>query len=134
LEFDVTPRAEISIRVQTMLRIPSCNSAPELDLIWVKRRRYSRMHPEPADVLLLVEVAESTIAEDRGEKQEKQELYAEAMIAEYWIVNLLNRTIEVYRNSTGGAYQWSRVFGAGEAMAPLALPQASLPVNYLCVE
>jgi Uma2 family endonuclease len=129
--YDVTPRGEISIRVQTTLRIPSCNSAPQPDLIWVKRRRYSRKHPEAADVLLLVEVAESTLAEDRGDKQE---LYAEAMIAEYWIVNLLNRTIEVYRNPTGGAYQWAQVFGAGEAVAPLALPQASLPVNYLFVE
>jgi Uma2 family endonuclease len=125
--YDVAPRREIAIRVQTTLRIPSCNSAPEPDLIWVHRRKYSRKHPEPADVLLLVEVAESSLGEDRGEKLE---LYAEALIAEYWIVNLLGRSIEVYRQPNGKLYHWCQTFGAGEIVAPLALPNAKLSVDY----
>jgi Uma2 family endonuclease len=111
-----------------MLRMPQQNSAPEPDLIWVRRRNYSQKHPEPADVLLLVEVAESSLAEDRGEKRE---LYAEAGVADYWIVNLLNRSIEVYRASAGSTYTWAKTFGAGEKVSPLCLARAGLSVDFL---
>jgi Uma2 family endonuclease len=126
--YEVTPRNEIAIRVQTTLRIPSCNSAPEPDLVWVRRKKYFRRHPESADVLLLVEVAETSLAEDRGEKLE---LYAEALIPDYWIVNLLDRTIEVYRQPENNGYLWSQVFGAGDVVSPLTLQHVTLPVDYL---
>jgi Uma2 family endonuclease len=126
--YDVAPRTQISIRVQTTLRIPEFNCAPEPDLLWVRRRRYSRKHPEPADVLLLAEVAESSLGEDRGEKRD---LYARAMIAEYWIVNLVDNTVEVYRERDGVSYQWSRIFRRGDAVTPLSLPNASLLVSEL---
>lgn len=129
--YDVTPREEIAIRVQTTLRIPNSNSAPEPDLLWVKRRKYSRKHPEPADVLLIVEVAESSLAEDRGEKLE---LYAEAGIVEYWIANLVDRTIEVYRQPTGSAYPPPQVFGPGQVVTPLATPAARLAVSDIFAE
>jgi Uma2 family endonuclease len=128
--YEVTPRNQIAIRVQTTLRIPTCNSAPEPDLVWVRRKRYLRRHPESADVMLLVEVAESTLVEDRGEKRD---LYAEAQIPDYWIVNLVNRTVEVYRQPENNAFQWSRVFGSGEIVTPLCLPHATLAVDYLFV-
>ncbi len=124
--YDVVPRSQVAIRVQTTLRIPASNSAPEPDLIWVRRRNYSRKHPEPADMLLLIEVAESSLAEDRGEKLH---LYAESMIVDYWIVNLIDRTIEVYRQPHDGAYQRSNVHGAGSALSPLALPDISLTID-----
>ena len=126
--YDVTPRKEIAIRVQTTLRIPLQNSAPEPDLIWVRRRRYAQKHPEPSDVLLLIEVSESTLAEDRTEKLE---LYAEAGVQEYWIANLIDWTIEVYRQPSGQSYSWSKVFGAGTSVAPLSLPTASLAIDDL---
>jgi Uma2 family endonuclease len=126
--YDVAPRKQISIRVQTTLRIPKFNSAPEPALLWVRRRNYSRRHPEPVDVLLLAEVAESSLGEDRGEKRD---LYARSMIADYWIINLVDNTIEVYRQSDGVSYQWTQVFGRGECVAPLAVPTASLSVNQL---
>jgi Uma2 family endonuclease len=129
--YEVTPRNQIAIRVQTTLRIPLCNSAPEPDLIWVRRRDYSQKHPEPADVLLLVEVADTSLAEDRGEKRE---LYAEASIADYWIVNLIDQTIEVYRQPAGNTYQYSGVFLPGDAVSPLALPNATFAVCDLFAE
>jgi Uma2 family endonuclease len=79
-------------------------------------------------VLLLVEVPESSLAEDRGEKRE---LYAEALIGDYWIVNLLDRTIEIYRQPSNGVYLWTQVFGPGEVATPLALPDEALAVDYL---
>src|SRR6185369_10948501 len=119
----VAPRKEIAIRVQTTLRMPQQNSAPEPDLVWVRRRNYSQKHPEPSDVLLVVEVAESSLAEDRGEKLR---LYAEAGIADYWIVNLIDSTIEIFRQPIGGSYAWSATLATGETVAPLCLPGANL--------
>jgi Uma2 family endonuclease len=124
--YDVTPRNEIAIRVQTTLRMPLCNSAPEPDLIWVRRGNYSQKHPEPRDVLLLIEVAESTLDDDRGEKLE---LYAEASIADYWLVNLRDYSIEVYRQPEGRAYCSCQQHGAGTIIRPLALPEAKLAID-----
>lgn len=124
--YKVAPANEIAIRVQTTVRIPQLVSAPEPDLVWVRRRSYARQHPEPSDVLLLVEVAESSLAADRGWKLE---LYAEAGIREYWIANLIDFTIEVYREPVGQSYSQLVTFGAGAFVSPLAVPTASLSVD-----
>jgi Uma2 family endonuclease len=126
--YDVAPRKRIQVRVQSTLRMPQTNSAPEPDLLWVTQKDYSRNHPEPRDVHLLVEVSETSIRDDRGEKRD---LYAEAMIPDYWIVNLVNRTIEVYRQPDGREYQWSEVFGVGASVWPLILSEARLEVASL---
>jgi Uma2 family endonuclease len=124
--YEVAPRKDVSIRVQTTLRMPLQNSAPEPDLIWVRRRNYSRQHPEPADVLLLVEVAESSLSEDPGEKLA---MYARAGIADYWIVNLVDSVVEVYRRPSGQAYLSTEKFESGEHVSPIALLAARLEVG-----
>lgn len=126
--YEVTPRREIAIRVQTSLRIPLCNSEPEPELLWVRRGDYKRQHPEPSDVLLLIEVAESSLIEDRGEKRI---LYAEAGVRDYWIVNLIDQTIELYRQPNGSTYLWTKSFVLGESVSPLVLPNVALAVEYL---
>ena len=126
--YDVVPRKEMAIRVQTTLRMPLLNSAPEPDLLWVRRRSYSQRHPEPTDVMLLVEVSESTLADDRGVKLQ---LYAQAGIQDYWIANLLTHTVEVYRQPVGTNYCWSQTFDTGQSISPLALPTATLAINYI---
>jgi Uma2 family endonuclease len=124
--YEVTPRKEIAVRVQTTLRIPQQNSAPEPDIIWVRRRSYAQKHPEPADVLLVIEVAESSLADDRGEKLE---LYALSGIQEYWIANILDRTIEVYRNPSGTAFANAQIYAPGQIISPIAVPAARLGVS-----
>lgn len=128
--YEVIPRGRFTVRVQATLRIPAANSAPQPDVFWVTRKKYTRKHPEPADVHLLIEVSESSMTDDRGEKRD---LYAEAMIGDYWIVNIKAQSIEVYRQPDGRAYQWSQTFGVGEFVSPLALPEAKLDVGSLFV-
>jgi Uma2 family endonuclease len=113
----------IMIGVQTALRIPVNNSEPEPDLAWMVRKEYSQHHPEPADVLLVVEVADSSLQADRTDKLA---IYAEAGIADYWIVNLIDRQIEVYRQPHGRSYQEKTVHGKSQAVFPLALPAAEI--------
>ena len=62
LSFDLLSADRAAIRVQGMLSLPAVESAPEPDMIWLVPRDYSRRHPFPEDVLLLIEVAESSLA------------------------------------------------------------------------
>ena len=84
--------------------------------------------PRPADVLLLVEVSNSTLSYDRNTKSR---LYAESNIADYWIVNLQNRTLEVRRQPEGGQYASLRVYREADAVAPLAAPSSPVRVSDL---
>src|SRR5215212_5478390 len=124
--YEVAPRKDFAIRVQTTLRMPLQNSAPEPDLIWVRRRSYAKQHPQSSDVLLLIEVAESSLNEDRCEKLE---IYAEAGIADYWIANLIDFSVEVYRQPSGRGYLSMEKFSGGDAISPLALPTAQLAIE-----
>ena len=63
---------------------------------------YGERHPGPEDVALLVEVADSSLQYDRGTKKR---VYARANVQVYWIVNLIDRQIEVYTEPTGPADQ-----------------------------
>jgi Uma2 family endonuclease len=66
-----------------------------------------------------------------GIRGEKRDVYAKAMIPDYWIVNILNRTIEIYRQPDGRAYHWSQVFGVEDTVSPLVLPEAKLKIDDL---
>ena len=75
------PEGKVWVRVQNSIGLPSLESAPEPDIAWVARRDYSHGRPTAEDVLLIVEVAESSLAYDCGEKAE---LYAQAGIADLY--------------------------------------------------
>lgn len=85
------------------IRLPHSNSRPEPDIAILKWRDdiYKGKQPAAEDVLLLVEVAKSTIKYDKGEKLA---LYAEAGIPEYWVVNVVQGVIEVYTQPSEGKY------------------------------
>jgi len=75
--------------------ILSDSSEPEPDLVIVQNRPddYLRQHPSPSDVLLLIEIADSSLKYDQ---QEKLSVYAEAGISDYWIFNLVDNYLECY--------------------------------------
>jgi Uma2 family endonuclease len=80
--------------------IATIDSLPEPDVALIRGapRDYLGRRPTPADVALVVEVADSSLEQDRGLKKR---LYARAGIVIYWIVNLVDRQIEVYTDPTG---------------------------------
>ena len=126
------PKRKLWVRVQNSVGIPELDSAPEPDIAWVVRRDYSKSRPTGADVLLMVEVAETSLQYDRGEKAD---LYAAARIQDYWIVNLVEHSIEVHRKPSRGKYRSVTVCGSDDRIHPLAFPKLSLageiavPVN-----
>ena len=114
-----------TVRAQSPIALDE-DSEPEPDIAVVpgSRRDYSRGHP--SHPVLIVEVADSSLEFDR---REKASLYARAGIADYWIVNLLDNLLEVYRDPVadpGRPYGWrygsTLTLRAGDLVAPLAAP------------
>jgi Uma2 family endonuclease len=126
--FDASPRENVRVRTQNPLTFVNFDSEPEPDIVWAKPRRYAEQHPTENDVLLLIEVAESSLTFDRGEKAD---LYAAVGILDYWIVNLVDRAVEVCRDPHDGRYRSVQTFGTGSIVKPIAIPEALLSVDAL---
>ena len=99
---------------------------PEPDVVVLRAEAIRSGVPTPADVLLVIEVADSTLRMDRGRKLVR---YAHAGIPEYWIVNLRTDQIEVYREPFGDGYRESRVARRGERVSLLAFPDVEFVVD-----
>jgi Uma2 family endonuclease len=99
---------------------------PDIRIVVGPRERYADVHPNPGDALLLVEVADSTLAHDSGEKLRA---YARARVLEYWVVDLVHERIDVYGDPEGERYDAHRIVGRGEFIAPQAFPNDSIAVD-----
>jgi Uma2 family endonuclease len=97
------------IATQNPIRL-SDFSEPQPDISLLRRRGdyYREKLPTPADVLLVIEVADTTVVKD---KTIKIPLYARAGIAEAWLVNIPEERVEIYSDPSGDAYQRVEVFG-----------------------
>jgi Uma2 family endonuclease len=126
------PKKRVWIRIQNSVGIPELDSAPQPDMAWVRRRDYSLRRPQGSDVLLIVEVAETSLRFGRGRKMR---LYAKAGIADYWIVNVRAKTIEVYREPQDGKYSQQTIYEGAQTVASLALPSMTItPAALFAVE
>lgn len=99
---------------QSPIRL-SDNSEPQPDFALIKARPdlSPESPPMPADVLLLVEVADSSLDKDRGRKLR---IYAKEGITDYWIVNIPDEAIELYSSPAAGRYAISRIAKRGETL------------------
>lgn len=105
---------------------------PDVAVVAGKPQDYA---DHPTSALLVVEVSDSSLRFDRGEKSS---LYARSGIAEYWIVNLADRCVEIHTEPVadgsrplGFRYGHMRIASPGEALSPLAAPQAEVRVDDL---
>ncbi len=91
------------VRVAKPIRLPSESSEPQPDRCVVRGgiRDYSTRHPGPSDIALIVEVADSSLGDDRN----MAHVYSRAGIPIYWIINLIDRQVEVYSNPGPSGYQ-----------------------------
>lgn len=86
------------VRVQSAIQTSDSQPEPDLAVVRGSARARTGRHPRPDDLALVVEVADTSLDRDRGEKAR---IYARALIAVYWIVNLVDRQIEVYGDPSG---------------------------------
>jgi len=99
---------------------------PDVALLKPRDDFYGKQHPGAEDVLLLIEVSDSTVLYDR---RVKAILYGAAGIIEYWIVNLPERQIEVYREPRADGYRVTTRYKPGETLSPLAFADVNLDVD-----
>lgn len=129
--FESLPRRAAWVRVQQALGLPELDSLALPDLAWMRRLDYSHRRPLAGDVLLLIEVAQTTLSTDRNTKGM---IYAAAGIADYWTVNVRERCVEVRRDPRDGNYQSTQTFRPGQDVRPLVFPDVALPVTRLFPE
>lgn len=104
------------------------DSEPEPDVAVVEGapREFRDAHPRTA--LLVVEVADSSLAFDRGPKMR---LYARAGIPEYWVLNLIEGKLEVYRDPAGDGYRSAVTLQPGDSVRPSSAAGSEIPVSDL---
>ena len=103
-------------------------SQPEPDVALLKPRPdyYSEEHPAARDVLLVVEVADTSVEYDR---QVKAPLYARAGVGEMWLVNLQEDAVEVYTRPENGAYRDRKQFKRGDSISLTVIPGLTVGVE-----
>lgn len=101
-------------------------SVPEPDLAILRPASYRSRSPTPDDILLVIEVAESSLRYDRTRKLR---LYARAGVREYWVVSVAGQWIEVYRSPEGDDYRERRRVGVGERVTPADFADVTIEVG-----
>ncbi len=115
------------ISVQNPVRL-DWRSEPQPDLALLKPRAdfYASAHPGPQDVLLIIEVAETSADSDR---KLKLPLYAKAGIPEVWIWELASKRVEMYRQPAGRKYLVVETYNEGQIISPQAFPNLKVDLN-----
>lgn len=126
---------QCTIRSQSPITLWTTESEPEPHLILAQLRtdNYAGGHPGPDEILLVVEVSDSTL---RYDQEVKSRLYAEAGIQAYWIVNLQADQLECYQDPVqlaagGSGYQHKQIYRGSETASIPEFPDALIPVNQI---
>jgi Uma2 family endonuclease len=116
---------EAIVSVQNPVRLNEYNE-PQPDVTVIRPRDYRESLPMPEDVMLLIEVSDTTLAYDRGVKLP---LYARAGVSEVWIVDLTGETIERYTDSSGEGYRGADRLRRGHRLESISLPSLTPSVD-----
>lgn len=116
----------ILLSIQNPLRISDFDE-PEPDVVLADLTKYDgNRHPRPEETILVVEVSDVSLKNDRDVKLP---LYADAGIAEVWIVNLRDNVIEIHQDPSLGIYQQVKIFKSGGQATSIVLPELSIEVD-----
>jgi len=107
---------------------PTSEPEPDIVVLISPLATFSDTNPRPTDIRLICEVSSTTLAFDLTTKAN---LYARAGITEYWVLDLTNTRLIVYRDPTPNGYQSIQAYAPNESISPLAAPTATLNVNQL---
>jgi Uma2 family endonuclease len=119
-------RHKVIVSVQNPFLLSSYSEPlPDLCLLRPRADFYRRSHPQSGDVLLVIEVASGSLVYDRGRKRPA---YADAGVAELWIVDLAGEAVLVHRRPSGRTYRLSARYSRGAHIAPQACPDGRIPV------
>jgi len=120
---------KVVVSVQNAVRINRYNE-PQPDVVLIRPREdfYGNRHPRPEDVVLLIEVADTTL---RYDQNVKLPIYARNGVMEVWVVDLSGEAIHVYRDPSERGYRSAQSNARGDSISPLAFPAFSIKVDDL---
>ena len=101
---------------------------PDVAVLYGREADYDERHPNPEDVAVLVEISNTTVVYDLGEKAL---LYAQANIADYWVVLVKENAVVVHRDPTPSGYSSVTRLAGADTLSPLALPEAAWTIDTL---
>ena len=115
--------ARARVRIQNTVRL-SNDTEPLPDVVVCQRREYTDQHPTPTDILLIIEVVDTSAERDRY----KLSLYARAGVTETWLVDLTADIIEVHREPGPNGYRLVRRCRPGDTLTVDAFPEVAIAV------
>lgn len=117
------------VRSQSPITLNS-HSEPEPDIavVAIDKLEYSDRHPSPNEIFLLIEVADSTLGRDLGEKVSA---YAQANIQDYWVVNVRERIVHIFRHPLGDTYQQKQLLEENDECSLLVFPDIDVLISRL---
>jgi Uma2 family endonuclease len=120
------------VRVQGSVRLDR-HQEPQPDVVLLRPRAdfYASRLPGPADILLIIEISESSAGYDRDVKAR---IYASTGVREYWLVDLEHRSLSRHTEPEGNSYRQVRLYQRGESIAPEALPQCLVTIDALLAD
>ncbi|MCF3645440.1 Uma2 family endonuclease [Planktothrix agardhii] len=120
---------QILISVQNPIQLNNL-SQPQPDLVLLQPRPdfYEERHPQPSDIILLIEVSDTTIDFDQ---QVKIPLYCQSDIQEVWLIDLNQNIVRVYRTPTANGYQSIQFFTVEQTLTLAAFPEFNININQI---
>ena len=125
-------RDQAIVQVQGSVRLDRFHE-PQPDCVLLRPRPdfYASQLPGPRDIVLVIEIAESSLQYDR---EVKGRIYAESGVPEYWLVDVDDHTVSRFTEPRDGAYRTLRRCHPGESIAPESLPECLIPVGALMAD
>jgi Uma2 family endonuclease len=114
--------------MQLPITLATSEPEPDIAVVCIDAGGYGDHHPNPSEILLLIEVSYATLQIDR---REKAPIYARANIPEYWILDVAAREAYIYRNPAPGGYQSEIVVADNAVMKMLAFPEIEISFSEL---
>jgi Uma2 family endonuclease len=122
--------AYLRMQLPVTLR-PESEPEPDIAVVRIDANEYGDRHPTPDEIFLIIEVADSTLLNDR---QKKALVYAKANITDYWILDVNTQQVYVFREPTPEGYRQEAVLAANTMLAPVAFPDITIPLNQLFLQ
>lgn len=116
------------VRMQLPITLSTSEPEPDIAVVSIDPAAYGDHHPTSSEILLLIEVSYSTFDIDFNEKSL---IYARANIADYWILDVMERQVYILRQPTESGYQDIVVLSEDAVIAPLAFPGITIPFSEL---
>ncbi|MBH8564693.1 Uma2 family endonuclease [Nostoc sp. CENA67] len=116
------------VRMQLPITLSTSEPEPDIAVVRIDANGYADHHPTPSEILLLVEVAYSSLNIDR---EEKAPIYARANIGGYWILDIIERQVYIFRQPSNLGYQEETILQQDAVIAPIAFPEIEIPFSEL---